>query len=231
MSRQFVIIGLGRLGSAMLETLLSLGHEVLGIDLDEDLVQDLSGDYPQAHLVAADATEEPVLRDLNVGHFDGGAVVIGENMEAGILATANLKELGVPFVVARAMSKLHGHVLERIGADRIIEPERDMGAQVARTMASPAVMDYVDLGGDEALIEAEVPKEWVGKSLADLALSRESGLTVLAVKPKGKAGTIPSGDTTLNEGDVIVVGGNKEAWTGPRWSGPRTGKEERRCVP
>ena len=211
MSRQFVIIGLGRLGSAMLETLLSLGHEVLGIDLDKDLVQDLSGDYPQAHLVVADATEGSVLRDLNVANFDGGAVVIGENMEAGILATANLKELGVPFVVARAMSKLHGHVLERIGADRIIEPEREMGAQVARTMASPAVMDYVDLGGDEALIEAEVPKEWVSKSLADLALSRESGLTVLAVKPKGKAGTIPSGDTTLNEGDVIVVGGNKEA--------------------
>jgi trk system potassium uptake protein len=101
-------------------------------------------------------------------------------------------------------------VLEKIGADRIIEPERDMGAQVARTMASPAVMDYVDLGGDEALIEAEVPKEWVGKSLADLALSRESGLTVLAVKPRGKAGTIPSGDTVLNEGDVIVVGGTKE---------------------
>jgi trk system potassium uptake protein len=211
MSRQFVIIGLGRLGSAMLDTLLSLDHEVLGIDFDEDLVQDLSSEYPQAHLVAADATEESVLRDLNVGHFDGAAVVIGENMEAGILATANLKELGVPFVVARAMSKLHGRVLERIGADRIIEPERDMGAQVARTMASPAVMDYVDLGEDEALIEAEVPEEWVGKSLADLHLSRQSGLTILAVKPKGKSGTIPSGDTALNEGDVIVVGGTKEA--------------------
>jgi trk system potassium uptake protein len=211
MSRQFVIIGLGRLGSAMLDTLLSLDHEVLGIDFDADLVQDLSGEYPQAHLVTADATEESVLRDLNVGQFDGAAVVIGENMEAGILATANLKELGVPFVVSRAISKLHGRVLEMIGADRIIEPERDMGAQVARTMASPAVMDYVDLGGDEALIEAEVPKEWVGKSLADLALSRESGLTVLALKPKGKSGTIPSGDTVLNEGDVIVVGGNKEA--------------------
>jgi trk system potassium uptake protein len=211
MSRQFVIIGLGRLGSAMLDTLLSLDHEVLGIDFDEDLVQDLSSEYPQAHLVAADATEESVLRDLNVGQFDGAAVVIGENMEAGILATANLKDLGVPFVVARAMSKLHGRVLERIGADRIIEPERDMGAQVARTMSSPAVMDYVDLGEDEALIEAEVPKEWVDKSLADLHLSRQSGLTILAVKPKGKAGTIPSGDTALNEGDVIVVGGTKEA--------------------
>jgi trk system potassium uptake protein TrkA len=195
----------------MLDTLLSLDHEVLGIDFDADLVQDLSGEYPQAHLVAADATEESVLRDLNVGQFDGAAVVIGENMEAGILATANLKELGVPFVVSRAISKLHGRVLEMIGADRIIEPERDMGAQVARTMASPAVMDYVDLGEDEALIEAEVPKEWVGKTLADLHLSRESGLTVLAVKPKGKTGTIPSGDTVLNEGDVIVIGGNKEA--------------------
>jgi trk system potassium uptake protein len=211
MSRQFVIIGLGRLGSAMLDTLLSLGHEVLGIDLDEDLVQELSGEYPQAHLVAADATEESVLRDLNVAHFDGAAVVIGENMEAGILATANLKELGVPFVVARAISKLHGRVLERLGADRIIEPERDMGAQVARAMSSPVVLDYVDLGEDEALIEAEVPKKWVGKSLADLHLSRESGLTILAVKPKGKAGTIPSGDTILNEGDVIVVGGTKDA--------------------
>jgi trk system potassium uptake protein len=211
MSRQFVIIGLGRLGSAMLGTLLSLGHEVLGIDRDENLVQELSGEYPQAHLVAADATEESVLRDLNVAHFDGAAVVIGENMEAGILATANLKELGVPFVVARAISKLHGRVLERIGADRIIEPERDMGAQVARAMSSPVVLDYVDLGEDEALIEADVPKEWVGKSLADLHLSRESGLTILAVKPKGKAGTIPSGDTVLNEGDVIVVGGTKDA--------------------
>ena len=210
MSRQFVIIGLGRLGAAMIATLDSLGYDVLGIDTDEELVQDLSGDFPGAHLVAADATDEDVLRDLNVGHFDAGAVVIGENMEAGILATANLKELGVPFVVARAISGLHGRVLERIGADRIIEPEKEMGAQVARTMASPAVLDYVDLGEDEAVIEAEVPEKWVDKSLADLHLSRESGLTVLAIKPKGKAGTIPTGDTVLHKGDVLVVGGTKE---------------------
>ena len=210
MSRQFVIIGLGRLGAAMIATLDSLGYDVLGIDTDEELVQDLSADFPGAHLVAADATDEDVLRDLNVGHFDAGAVVIGENMEAGILATANLKELGVPFVVARAISGLHGRVLERIGADRIIEPEKDMGAQVARTMASPAVLDYVDLGEDEAVIEAEVPEKWVDKSLADLHLSRESGVTVLAIKPKGKAGTIPTGDTVLHKGDVLVVGGTKE---------------------
>jgi len=210
MSRQFVIIGLGRLGSAMISTLESLGYDVMGIDADDEVVQDLAGDFPNAHLVAADATDESVLRDLNVGHFDAAAVVIGEDMEASILATANLKELGVPFVVARAISGLHGRVLDKIGADRIIEPERDMGAQVARTMASPAVLDYVDLGEDEALIEAEVPGEWIGKSLSDLHLSRKSGLTILALKPKGKSGTIPSGDTVLREGDVIVVGGRKE---------------------
>ncbi len=194
----------------MIGTLSSLGHEVLGIDNNEEVVQELSADFPHAHLVAADATEESVLRDLNVGQFDAAAVVIGENMEAGILATTNLKEMGVPFVVARANSKLHARVLERIGVDRIIEPEKDMGAQVARTMASPGVRDYVDLGGDEALIESEVPEEWVGKSLADLHLSRQSGLTVLAIKPKGGPGTIPSGDTVFREGDVLVVGGNKE---------------------
>ncbi|MFL5992296.1 MAG: potassium channel family protein, partial [Rubrobacteraceae bacterium] len=114
-------------------------------------------------------------------------------------------------VVSRALSKLHGLVLQKIGADRAIEPEREMGAQLARTISSPVVIDYVELGGDEALIEAEVPKEWVGKSLADLHLSRESGLTILALKPRGKSGTIPSGDTVLEEGDVIVVGGTKEA--------------------
>jgi trk system potassium uptake protein TrkA len=189
---------------------VSLGYDVLGIDTDEGVVQELSVEFPDAHLVAADATEESVLQDLNVGHFDAAAVVIGENMEAGILATANLKEMGVPFVVSRAISKLHARVLERLGADRIIEPEKDMGAQLARTMASPGIMDYVDLGGDEAIIEAEIPEEWVGKSLAQLHLSRRSGLTVLAIKPKGKAGTIPSGDTVFQEGDVLVVGGNKK---------------------
>ncbi|MDP9487765.1 MAG: TrkA family potassium uptake protein [Actinomycetota bacterium] len=210
MSRQFVIIGLGRLGTAMISTLESLGYDVMGMDLDEELIQDLARDFPNAHLVAADATDEDVLKDLNVGQFDAAAVVIGESMEAGILATANLKELGVPFVVTRAISSLHARVLERIGADRIIEPERDMGEQLARTMASPVVLDYVDLGGDEAMIEAEVPEEWIDKSLAELQLSRKSGLTVLALKPKGSPGTIPTGDSTLREGDVIVVGGNKK---------------------
>lgn len=226
MSRQFVVVGLGRLGIAMVGTLHSLGHDVLGIDKREDVIQALADDLPNAHLVAADATDEDVLRGLNVEGFDSAAVVIGENhVEAGILATANLKELGVPMIVARATSKLHARVLERVGADRVIQPEREMGEQVARVLASPAVLDYVDLGEDEALIEAHVPEQWTGKSLSELSLSHNFGLTVVAHKPQGGAGTLPTGDTVLREGDLIVVGGTKKTLDDSPLSGPPPGRK------
>jgi trk system potassium uptake protein len=225
MSHQFLVVGLGRLGVAMVNTLDSLGHEVLAVDAREDLVQGLADDLPNVHLVAADATDEEVLRGLDVEHFDAAAVVIGENhVEAGILATANLKEIGVPTIIARATSRLHARVLERVGADRVIQPEREMGEQVARVLASPAVLDYVDLGEDEALIEARVPEQWAGKSLAELSLSRNLGLTVVAHKPQGKAGTLPTGDTVLKDGDLIVVGGTKKVLDESPLSGPPSGR-------
>jgi trk system potassium uptake protein TrkA len=212
MSRQFVVVGLGRLGISMVGTLDSLRHEVLGIDRKEDVIQDLADDLPNVHLVAADATDEDAMRGLNVDGFDAAAVMIGEDhVEAGILATATFKEVGVPRIVARATGGIHARVLKKVGADRVIQPEREIGEQLARTMASPILLDYVDFGEDEALIEAEVPREWLGKSLAELALSHEKGLTVVALKPKGGPGTLPHGDTVLREGDVLVVGGSKKA--------------------
>lgn len=226
MKHQFLIVGLGRLGIAMVGTLDALGHEVLALDAREDLIQALADDLPNVHLVAADATDEDVLRGLNVEHFDAAAVVIGENhVEAGILATANLKELGVPMIVARATSKLHAKVLEKVGADRVIQPEREMGEQVARVLSSPAVLDYVDLGEDEALIEAHVPEQWAGRSLSELSLSRNFGLTVVAHKPQGGAGTLPTGDTVLKEGDLIVVGGSKKTLDDSPLSGPPPGRK------
>ncbi|MBA2713983.1 MAG: TrkA family potassium uptake protein [Rubrobacteraceae bacterium] len=212
MSRQFVVVGLGRLGISMVATLDSLGHEVLGIDKKGDVIQDLADDLPNVHLVAADATDEGAMQGLNVDGFDAAAVMIGEDhVEAGILTTATLKEVGVAKIVARATGGIHARVLEKVGADRVIQPEREIGEQLARTMASPALLDYVDFGEDEALIEAQVPREWLDKSLAELALSHEKGLTVVALKPKGGPGTLPHGDTILREGDVLVVGGSKKA--------------------
>jgi trk system potassium uptake protein len=212
MNRQFVVVGLGRLGISMVATLDSLDHEILGIDKREAVIQEVADDLPKVNLVAADATDEEAMRGLNVDSFDAAAVMIGEDhVEAGILATATLKEVGVPKIVARATSRLHARVLERVGADRVIQPELEIGEQLARTMASPALLDYVDFGEDEALIEARVPPEWLDKSLAELALSHEKGLTIVALKPKGGPGILPHGDTVLQAGDVLVVGGSKEA--------------------
>ncbi len=212
MSRQFAVVGLGRLGISMVGTLESLGHEVLAIDKREEVIQELADDLPNVHLVVADATDEDAVRGLNVDGFDAAAVMIGENhLEAGILATATLKEVGVPRIVARATGDIHGRVLEKVGADRVIQPEREIGVQLARTMASPALLDYVDLGEDEALIEARVPGAWLDKSLSELDLPQKMGLTVMALKPKGGPGSLPRGDTVLHEGDVLVVGGSKRA--------------------
>ena len=212
MNRQFVVVGLGRLGISMVGTLDSLGHEVLAMDKREEVIQTLVDDLPNVHLVAADATDEDAVRGLNVEGFDAAAVMIGENhVEAGILATATLKEVGVPRIVARATGGIHARVLQKVGADRVIQPEREIGEQLARTMASPVLLDYVDLGEDEALIEAGVPSAWLDKSLSELDLSQKMGLTVLALKPQNGPGSLPHGDTLLRDGDVLVVGGSRKA--------------------
>jgi trk system potassium uptake protein len=211
MNRQFVVVGVGRLGISMVATLDSLGHEVLAIDKSESVIQSLADDLPNVHLVATDATDEDAVRGLNIEGFDAAAVMIGENhIEASILATATLKEVGVPRIVARATGGIHARVLEKVGADRVIQPEREIGEQLARTMASPVLLDYIDLGEDEALIEAQVPRAWLCKSLSELYLSQKMGLTVVALKPKGGPGTLPHRDSVLHDGDVLVVGGTRK---------------------
>ena len=191
------MIGMGRVGASLAGTLNSLGHDVLGVDCDEDRIQDLSTELPNASLVAADATERTVLRDLGLEQFDGAAVVIGEDIEASVLVTLILKDLGVPLVFSRASSPLHARVLERIGADHVVQPEKEFGEFLARQITSPGMKDYLELGRDEALIEMEVPREWIGKSLADLQLHRKKELTVLAVKGEGQEGSLPRPEAPL----------------------------------
>jgi trk system potassium uptake protein TrkA len=200
---------MGRVGASLVKTLDSLGHDVLGIDCDEDRIQDLSDELPGASLVAADATEDSVLRDLGLDRFDGAAVVIGESIQGSVLVTLILKDLGVPMIFSRANNDLHARVLDRVGADHVIQPEKEFGEFLARQMSLPGIQDYLDLGQDEALIEIEVPREWVDKSLADLQLHRKKDLTVLAIKGENKGGTLPQPDTPLQKGDILVVGGPK----------------------
>ncbi len=201
---------MGRVGASLVRTLDSLGHDVLGIDCDGDRIQDLSDELPGASLIAADATEDSVLRDLGLEQFDGAAVVIGESIQGSVLVTLILKDLGVPMIFSRANNDLHGRVLERVGADHVIQPEKEFGEFLARQMSLPGIQDYLELGPDEALIEIEAPQSWIGKSLADLQLHRKKDLTVLAIKGREKGGTLPKPETPLQEGDILVVGGPKK---------------------
>jgi trk system potassium uptake protein TrkA len=200
---QFVIIGLGRFGSSLGTELVKLGYEVLGIDRDEEKVQELSNVL--THAVVADATEEEVLRSIGARNFDCGVVAIGDDIQASILATILLKDLGVKKVVAKAVSDLHGRVLERVGVDRIIYPERDMGVRVAHQLVSPNLLDYIELSKQYTIAELAVPKCLSGKSLDDVNPRGRFGCSIVAInKPKGII-IAPVAKDVLSEDDVMVV--------------------------
>ncbi|RKP56168.1 TrkA family potassium uptake protein [Cohnella endophytica] len=205
---QFVIIGLGRFGSSLGRELVKLGYEVLGVDRDEEKVQELSSVL--THAVVADATEEEVLRSVGARNFDCGVVAIGDDIQASILATILLKELGVKKVVAKAVSDLHGRVLERVGVDRIIYPERDMGIRVAHQLVSPNLLDYIELSKKYTIAELAVPECLSGKSLDDVNPRGRFGCSVVAInKPKGII-IAPVAKDVLAKDDVMVVIGTND---------------------
>ena len=205
---QFVIIGLGRFGSNIGRELIRLGYEVLGVDRDEEKVQELSGVL--THTIVADATEEEVLRSVGARNFDCGVVAIGDDIQASILATILLKELGVKKVVAKAVSDLHGRVLERMGVDRIIYPERDMGIRVAHQLVSPNLLDYIELSKKYTIAELAVPHCWSGKSLEDVDLRGKFGCSIVAInKPQGMI-IAPAAKDVLSREDVMVLIGTND---------------------
>jgi len=149
--KQFVVVGLGRFGASVATTLAENGHDVLAIDRDPEKVQAISADV--THAVEADATDEEALKTLGVRNFDVAVVSIGDNVSANILCTLILKELNLPFVIVKAPDKLHGKVLTKVGADRIVYPERDMGARIAQNLISSNVLDYIEFAPEYGVIE------------------------------------------------------------------------------
>lgn len=205
---QFVIVGLGRFGSSLGRELIQLGHEVLGIDKDEEAVQVMSDVL--THTVSADCVDEETLRSLGVRNFDCGVVAIGDDIQASILAAILLKDLGVKKVVAKAMSELHGRVLEKIGVERVVYPERDMGIRVAHQLVSPNLLDYIELSKEYTIAELVVTKELNGKSLHELNPRARFGCSIVAInKPQGII-IAPTASDVLNERDVMVVIGTNE---------------------
>jgi trk system potassium uptake protein TrkA len=205
-SKEFLVIGLGRFGGGLAETLVGMGHEVLGVDTDPKIVQGFAGVL--THVVEVDSTSEAAMRQLSAGEFETAVVAIGTEIEASILTTAVLADLGVSRIVAKAVTEPHGRILERVGAHRVVFPERDMGIRVGHSLAG-SILDYFELDPGFAIVETGAPKELVGKTLAAAEVRKRYGITVVCIKPEGGSFTYATPETVVNEGDILVVAAEK----------------------
>lgn len=199
-----VVIGLGRFGSALAEELYQEGHEVLGIDRDETLVQTCSEFLTFAEI--SDATNIDTLRQLGVSDVQRAVVAIGDSLQASILATANLAELEVPEIWAKALNNQHQMILERIGAHHIVFPEGDAGRTVAHRISS-RVQEYVELDDGFVLAELTVPDSFVGKTVMEAGVRETYGVSVVCHKPSQGNFEVTTGNTVLGVDDLIVVAG------------------------
>ena len=205
--KQFLVAGLGLFGTSVAVTLQGLGYEVYALDSDESIVQDLSIQLP--YVVCGDASDKKTLQSLPLEDVDVAVVSIG-NVERNMMATMLLKELGVKQVVAKAINNLHGAMLSKIGADKVVYAERDMGERVAHNLISAGVMDYIELSSEISVMSLPIPTEYVGKNLIEADLRRRYDVNVVAIKREGRTLVNPKAQEVFQPEDEIVVLGTHE---------------------
>ncbi|MGL5043205.1 MAG: potassium channel family protein [Culicoidibacterales bacterium] len=205
--KQFVVVGLGMFGTAVAETLFDMDKEVLVIDMKEELIQSISDKV--THAIQADARDEYVLERLGIKNFDVGIVCIGNNLEASLIVTLAMKELGVKYIVAKANNKMHARALYKIGADRVVLPEEEMGKRVARNISATKLIDYIELSEEYSIFEFTCPDLWVDKTLEDLEVRKNYGVTILGVKRNGKWDILLEAQARFIADDIIILLGSK----------------------
>ncbi|UCF70408.1 MAG: TrkA family potassium uptake protein [candidate division WOR-3 bacterium] len=208
---QFVVIGLGRFGSSIARALSEKNFEVLAIDREESQVKAMEGIVSQS--VVLNATDEKSLRELGIGEFDTAIVSMGETVEDSIMITLTLKELGVKQVIVKAKSELHAKILKKVGADRIVFPEREMADRLAQSLASPKIFDFIEVSETYGIVEMVAPKKFANKTLADLKLRDKFGVSAVAIKRKIPVSK-PDGSTDFKEEFVVGPGGGDEIISG-----------------
>lgn len=209
MKKSYVVVGLGRFGSAVAIRLCELGNEVLAIDTEPDVIQQISPFVTQA--VVADAQDAGVLKALGVRNFDHAIVAIGGNLSASILATLNFKELGLPSVICKAHDDKHRKILEKLGADRVIVPEREFANKLAQGLSSANVLEYIELSSDYGISEFNTPGSWVGKNLKELNVRAKYGVNIIAIRKGDTVQVSPAADYPLAAEDVVVALGEYKA--------------------
>ncbi|ASA96365.1 potassium channel family protein [Anoxybacillus flavithermus] len=201
--KEFAVIGLGRFGGSVCRTLSEQGMEVLAIDINEDKVNEYASIASQA--VVADTTDENVLKSLGIRNFDHVIVAIGDNIQASILTTLILKELGVEKITVKATNDYHEKVLKKIGADHIVHPERDMGERIANNMISNNVLDYLELSDRHSIVEIVANEKLHGHSLLELDIRAKYGINIVAIKRNNDIIVSPLASETIYEGDILIV--------------------------
>ncbi|SFF08478.1 trk system potassium uptake protein TrkA [Paenibacillus algorifonticola] len=203
--KQYAVIGIGRFGLSVASSLTDMGFEVLAIDTSEDRVQDAVNHV--THAVVADSTDEEALRALGIRNFDVVVVAIGQDIQSSILTTLILKDMGVGLIIVKAQNELHGKVLSRIGADKVVYPERDMGLRVAHHLISPNILDYIEISEDYSIIEIKAPEAMIGKSLKQLDIRAKFKCNVMAIKTGSNMNIAPYADDLIRDIDILVIVG------------------------
>ena len=206
--KQFIVVGLGRFGRAIAETLCEAGEEVLGVDSDMDLVEDLRDTLTQT--IQMDAMDREALAALGIEDFDTAFVTMGSDIRASGTIVLLLKELGAKRVIAKAQDEFHGRMLEKLGADKVLFPERDMGRRIAHNLVSGNIIDYLELSSDFSMVEIRPKPEWAERSLKDLELRSKWGMNVVAIRSGDSVNAMPRPDTVIHAGDVLLVVAGEE---------------------
>lgn len=203
--KTFLVVGLGRFGTALATELCTLGNEVLAMDIHEERVQAVASQV--THAVTADARDPEVLRALAVRNFECAVVAVGSDVGTSALIALNLKELGMSRVVCKAQSHTHRRVLEKIGADQVVFPEHEMGSKLARSLSASNILNFIELSDDDSIVEIPAPAGWVGKTLRELDVRNTLGVNVIALR-RSKAGKLmiaPAADAVIEPGSMVVA--------------------------
>jgi trk system potassium uptake protein TrkA len=209
-SQQFAVIGLGRFGRAVCETLHRMGHEVLGTDIEQKYVSQVLNEKIVSHAIQLDSTDPNALKEAGIFELDTVIIAIGNYLQESIITTLNIKEAGVSYVVAKASTEVHGKLLKRVGADHVVFPEYEAGCSLAYSLTKPAILERFDLDPDHSIVEVKIPEEFNGKSIAELELRKLYKINVLAVGNDDKFEINPPPQRRLSKGLAMVVIGSND---------------------
>lgn len=206
MKKEFVVIGLGRFGGSIVRELIEQDADVMAIDKDSERVDEFAMIATQA--VVADTTDESVLKSLGIRNFEHVIVAIGENIQASILTTLMLKEIGVKKITVKAQNDYHAKVLSKIGADQVVHPERDMGIRIAHNMLSNNVLDYLELSDEHSIAEIKANEKLAGRTLIGLDIRAKYGINIVAIKREGNIIVSPQADMEIELADILIIIGS-----------------------